>query len=134
MPLKDALRRALDEDDAEEMRDKARKERDELAERLAALEAKTTPDQDELDALQAELEKQNAEVVRLQTELDKHAAPVVEPPVVEPKTRPGRKSGSAYDWDVDDDGRVHKLDVARVYSGEDEADEVDLPADEPAAE
>lgn len=42
------------------------------------------------------------------------------------RTRPGRKSGRAYGWWIDDDGEVIKLDIARVYSGEDEPDEVDL--------
>lgn len=42
------------------------------------------------------------------------------------RTRPGRKSGRAYGWWIDDDGEVVKLDIARVYSGEDEPDEVDL--------
>lgn len=45
-----------------------------------------------------------------------------------PRTRPGRKSGNAYDWWVDDEtGEVVKLDVARIYSGEDEDDEVNIP-------
>lgn len=42
------------------------------------------------------------------------------------RTRPGRKSGRAYGWWIDDDGEVVKLDIARVYSGPDEPDEVDL--------
>lgn len=58
-----------------------------------------------------------------------------DPSPPKPKTRPGRKANMAYDWDVDDDGRVVELDVARIYSGEDEPDEVELPAEleEPAA-
>jgi hypothetical protein len=44
------------------------------------------------------------------------------------KTRPGRKSGAAYDWTVDDDGKVRKVDVATVWTGADEPDEVELPA------
>jgi hypothetical protein len=43
------------------------------------------------------------------------------------RTRPGRKAGQAYGWWVGADGQVEKLDIARVYTGEDEADEVDLP-------
>lgn len=42
------------------------------------------------------------------------------------RTRPGRKSGRAYGWWIDEEGEVIKLDIARVYSGEDEPDEVDL--------
>jgi hypothetical protein len=46
------------------------------------------------------------------------------------RTRPGRKNGAAYGWWVDDDGNVVKIDGARIYSGDDEPDEVELP--EPA--
>ncbi len=42
------------------------------------------------------------------------------------KTRPGRKSGAAYDWTINDDGEVEQLDVAQVYGGEDEPDRVEL--------
>ncbi len=48
------------------------------------------------------------------------------------KTRPGRKNGQAYGWWVDDDGKVFRLDTARIYSGEDEPDEVEI-AEAPAA-
>lgn len=46
------------------------------------------------------------------------------------KTRPGRKNGRAYAWYVDEKGKVQVSDVARVYSGEDEPDEVDLYPDD----
>ncbi len=46
------------------------------------------------------------------------------------KTRPGRKSGRAYGWYVDEKGRVKVSDVATVYSGEDEPDEVELYPDD----
>lgn len=46
------------------------------------------------------------------------------------RTRPGRKSGSAYQFHVDDDGRVHRTDIAHIYNGEDEPDEVELPDDD----
>jgi hypothetical protein len=50
-------------------------------------------------------------------------------------TRQGRKSGQAYDYDVDEDGQVTKLGFARVYSGPDEEDEVEVPpAPEPEEE
>jgi ribosomal silencing factor RsfS len=42
------------------------------------------------------------------------------------KTRPGRKSGRAYDWYVDDKGKVIVTDVATVYSGEDEPEEIEM--------
>jgi hypothetical protein len=44
------------------------------------------------------------------------------------RKRPGRKSGQVYDWWVDETGEVVPLKMARVYTGEDEDDEVDLPA------
>lgn len=50
------------------------------------------------------------------------------------RKRPGRKAGAAYDFDVDDDGRVIPLEVARVYTGDDEPDEVELPDDDGAGE
>lgn len=42
------------------------------------------------------------------------------------KARPGRKNGRAYGWYVDEKGRVKVSDVATVYSGDDEPDEVEL--------
>lgn len=45
------------------------------------------------------------------------------------KTRPGRKSGRAYDWTVEN-GKVVHLDVARIYSGDDEPNEVEITADD----
>lgn len=53
------------------------------------------------------------------------------PPKNKPKrTRPGRRSGAVYDWFVDENGKVVKAEVAKVYTGEDEPDEVELPEDE----
>ncbi len=43
------------------------------------------------------------------------------------KTRPGRKSGQAYQWTVDDEGNVVKKGTATVYNGPDEDDEVEIP-------
>jgi len=46
----------------------------------------------------------------------------------EPKnTRPGRRAGQVYDYDVDEGGQVIKLDVARVYNGPDEDEDVEIP-------
>lgn len=51
-----------------------------------------------------------------------------------PRTRPGRKSGFAYDWDVDEEtGEQRKLSYAKVYAGESEPDEVEIVA-KPAEE
>lgn len=48
------------------------------------------------------------------------------PPPTGRRTRPGRKSGAAYDWYVDDDGKVVRSPTAVIYSGEDEPDEVEM--------
>lgn len=42
------------------------------------------------------------------------------------KTRKGRRKGAAYDWYIDDKGKVVITDIAQVYSGEDEPDEVEM--------
>ncbi len=44
----------------------------------------------------------------------------------EPLTRPGRKSGAAYDWYVGEDGQIIQSETAIVYSGEDEPESVPL--------
>lgn len=69
-------------------------------------------------------------------ELEKEAEKEEEAGIVNPgkekkkKTRPGRKHGKAYGWYIDDKGKVKVSDVAQVYSGEDEPDEVELYPDE----
>ena len=49
------------------------------------------------------------------------------------RVRPGRRNGNAYQWTVDDKGKVTKLDIPSIYNGEDEPEEVELPDDEAAA-
>lgn len=49
-------------------------------------------------------------------------------------TRPGRKKGAAYDYDVDEQGRPVKLGTAKVYSGDDEPDEVTYEVDDDEGE
>jgi hypothetical protein len=69
------------------------------------------------------------------------ATPPPEPEQIEPeveeitprKTRPGRKSGEIYEYTVDEDGRVRRVDIPTVYSGADEPDEVELPDEQEAA-
>lgn len=50
-----------------------------------------------------------------------------QPPPPRTRTRPGRRRGNAYAWDVGDDGEIVQLDTAKVYQGEDEPDRVELP-------
>lgn len=57
---------------------------------------------------------------------DKPAPAPDDKPPPERRTRPGRKTGQAYDWDVDEQGKVTKIGVATIYSGEDEPDEVEI--------
>lgn len=57
----------------------------------------------------------------------KKRAPAKQEEKAEPRTRPGRKPGAAYDWDVDEDGEVIQLNYAKVYSGESEPDKVEIP-------
>ena len=49
------------------------------------------------------------------------------------RIRPGRRNCNAYQWTVDDKGKVTKLDIPSIYNGEDEPEEVELPDDEAAA-
>lgn len=75
-------------------------------------------------------EKKQAAKMEKEAEEDEEARGVEgeeeEKPKPKNKTRKGRKNGRAYDWYVDDKGRVVVTDVAQVYSGEDEPDEVDM--------
>lgn len=135
--VKAALRRLLDELDAEDQRTTA----DDLNRRLGELEQRQGFSRDELHAeLDTWLE---ARLTRLEAEWDANEGaaetepepePATEPPG-EPRrrTRPGRRSGSVYNWTVDDEsGKVVKLDIARVYDGPDEPERVELDDDEPA--
>ncbi len=106
---------------------------------------------DELDALEkeeasADSEKERKEIHDEVTALREEIAqlranpPVVDPPVVDPlvvdppvvdspqvKTRPGRKSGQLYqDWPDEETGELVRLDIPRVYTGEDEPDQVKI--------
>ena len=51
-----------------------------------------------------------------------------DPPPATKKTRPGRRNGNVYSWDVDEAGNVVELDTAKVFQGDDEPDEVEVPA------
>lgn len=136
--LKKLLRDALDEIEREE-------EHDALETRFKALEEKKpdlrlgdlltmleTASDDELQALEgtalAGLVKEVREGENDNGDDNTPPPPKPpKPPPAEKQLRPGRRSGMAYDWWVDDEGQVTKLDVARVYNGEDEPDEVEIP-------
>src|SRR5215469_12390152 len=83
-----------------------------MADVMRALESASDA---ELDALQGTILGSRAAEV-LDDRADDNGTP---PPRRErkpkPRTRPGRKSGAAYDWWVDDEtGEIVKLDMARV--------------------
>lgn len=138
--LKDVLAKIVKELDDEEAKDEIRDLRDQLA------QGKRVTLADIREAI-AEAPPEDRAAIRelLAEELD--GQPVADPPAPDddgkgkgkrkpkpepPKrsTRPGRRSGQAYDWFVDDDGQVVRSNVAVIYSGEDEPDEVEmLPPD-----
>lgn len=109
-----------------------------LEKRLADLEAKlAAKPADEQEEAFEELDEEEMELVK-QHRLTKGATPTPtkdepEPEPVPSKTRPGRKSGQVYPWGVDESGNVVRYDIPTVYSGPDEDDEVELPAEATAA-
>lgn len=146
--LKEILRKLADEIEADEEGEKAEQQRKELED----LKAKALSDDDRavldraralLAELDAERDADDGERDEKKDDDEAKAKPKPKPkqkakadddeaPPAKP-TRPGRKSGDAYDWWVQDDGTVVKLDVARVYDGPDEPDEVELPDSEAEA-
>lgn len=117
------------------------KQKDELEERFNRLEQRNVSMSDvmsalekasdeELDALKHTILGGQAAEIQAEREAQEAAEQDTKPkptPAEKPRTRPGRKSGAAYDWWIDDEsGEVVKLPVARVYTGEDEDDEVEI--------
>lgn len=70
-------------------------------------------------------EKKQAKELEEEAQQEEEAKGVETPPEKKSKTRPGRKHGKAYGWTVKN-GKVVLTDVATVYSGEDEPDEVEM--------
>lgn len=113
---------------------------EERAEKESALEAKVASLEEgqqsdakdrEIADLQAKLAAlENADAAEQQEV--QHAPPAEETEVVVEEeerpalTRPGRKSGAAYDWYIGEDGTVVQSETAIVYSGEDEPESVPL--------
>jgi hypothetical protein len=129
--LRDRLRQALDEDEREEREAKLDERLGKIETKIETIERAPGEDDDELAALVQQLKETRAELDALKAASTKPADDDDNEGKGKGKgkgtTRPGRKAGNAYDWDVDDDGKVIELPVARVYSGEDEPDEVALP-------
>lgn len=90
--------------------DEERAELTELREKVAALEAAGADDDDQDDDDQDDDQDDDDDGKRKRK-----------------RYRPGRKSGAAYDWTVDENGDVVDLEVATVWTGGDEPDRVELP-------
>jgi hypothetical protein len=125
------MRRLADEIEKEERGDESKATQDritKLEERLAAAKKREPAAVD--DALE-EITDEELELIRAHRA--SLVAPTVTPPPVDPpvdppaaKTRPGRKKGQAYQWTVDEKGKVQRTDIAHIYSGEDEPDHVEI--------
>lgn len=142
--IKDIFRRVIDELDEEEqkelltqlkdkkltgkeiadaIRELPEDERASIRDAFLSVTESSNPDKQtksEASKLEDEKEKEEEEGVPAADEKEKKKG----------KTRPGRKNGRAYGWYVDEKGRVKVSDVASVYSGEDEPDEVELYPDD----
>ena len=133
------MRRLADEIEKEEKGD-ASKATDE---RIAKLEAQlATAKKKEPAAVDEALEEITDEELEL---IKAHRASLVAKPKPEPeaepeakptagKTRPGRVKGNAYQWTVTEKGQVQKTDIAHIYSGESEPEEVPIPEQEAEAD
>lgn len=137
--LKALLRRLADELEKEEAAEEAGKSTEQFEKRIAELEARIAraPADEREDAIE-ELTDEEWQIILEhrgqggeQKPKPKPRKEKEEPPAR--RTRPGRKSGQAYDWTVDDAGNVSRVDIAHIYNGEDEPDEVELPDDDQAA-
>ena len=100
---------------------------------FAALLRETTPEQraEIREILADEGVSENGKVEDEEDDDAEEKKPAAKKPPVENKAparrkRPGRLSGNAYDWYIDDDGEVVRSPVAVIYSGEDEPDEVEM--------
>jgi len=130
--MQERFRAWADEMDAEERDERERKLQEEIAELRAG--GLSTAEREELATLRARLDALEAADRRDDTPDDPDPADDPDPgddpddPAPRKRMRPGRKSGMAYDWTVDDDGQVVDLDIAAVWTGEDEPDRVELPS------
>ena len=124
----DAQRRKLEELEARAFSEDDRAALDRIKKLVAELDEDDAKDEDEKEDDEGE-DDDELEARRLKRKAKRKAKPAEDEDEDEkpaPKTRPGRKRGAAYDWDVDEDGEVRRLDVARIYDGDDEPDTVEL--------
>ena len=138
--IKDMLRRLADLYETEEKADLTRAQEDRIAKLEASLARSS---QDELEDAVEEITEDELEIIRQhRASLVKGSGSSDEPVkkekkvALERRVRPGRKSGKAYGWTVDQTGQVQKVDIATIYNGPDEPEEVELddePSDDEAA-
>lgn len=125
--MKKVLRDLADAYEREEEGERSAALATEIAELKAKVEAAPAAKVD--DALE-DITEEERELIRAHRAGASPAPPRAVKPKEEPtprRTRPGRKSGMAYEWYVDDDGKVVKTDIANIYNGPDEEQEVELP-------
>lgn len=138
------LRRLADEYEAEEKGEQTAAEKEAAEKRIAELEARVNAaPSTAMDGAEEELSEEEWALIQEHRaggtssgnggEAPPSGEQAADPPSPK-KTRPGRKAGNAYMWDVDESGNVRKLDIAHVYNGQDEPDTVELPAETPAVE
>lgn len=138
--IKEVLRRVLDELDTEErnallleMQNKklSAKELADAIREMPAEERATIRDAfiDVAETEGGRAEKKEAKELDEEAQQEEEAKGVETLPEKKKKTRPGRKHGRAYGWTVKN-GKVVLTDVATVYSGEDEPEEVEMMDDE----
>ena len=141
--IKDMLRRLADLYEAEEKADLTKSQEDRIAKLESALANANTDDRE--DALE-EITDDEYDLIRQHraslaagakrdddSQDDDDEQPKGKKEQKPRRVRPGRRNGNAYQWTVDDKGRVAKLDIPSIYNGEDEPGEVELPDDEAAA-
>lgn len=142
--IKEIFRRVIDQLDEEEQKDLLTQLKDKkLTGKEIADAIRELPEDEKASIREAFLSVTDSsnpdpatkrEAGKLEDEAEKEeeegGLPVDEKDKKKSKSRPGRKNGRAYGWYVDEKGRVKVSDVATVYSGEDEPDEVELYPDE----
>ena len=127
--MKKLLRDLADAYEQEEKGESDAELRREIAELKEAIAAR--PKAEQVEGME-EITDEEYEIIR------QHRAaaaapppPAADPPAADPpperKTRPGRKQGMVYHYDVDDQGQVVPVDIPRVWSNADEDDEVEIP-------
>lgn len=130
--LASIMRRLAEEIEKEDREAQTAAEAAATQKRIADLEAqlkRADPTPHELSEAMDDITDEEYDLIRQHRAAKTEPKPKEEPkPEPKARTRPGRKKGNAYPWTVDDEGNVQRTDIAHIYSGDDEPDEVELPA------